>query len=188
MPEEPEVHGLTALLEFQASRIAARTGPDGEPVLLAGPEPRPWDRLLIRRGFDALRRARSAAPGPYAVQAAIAACHARRVPLRGHRLATIAALYGRLAALVPSPVVELNRAVAVSMAQGPEAGLALVDALAGGTGAEGLPLAAERARRPAGTAGAGVREARTEFERAASLTRNERERELLLERASRCGP
>ena len=149
------MHGLVALLEIQASRTGARTGPDGDPVLLADQNRTRWNRLLIRRGFAALDRASAlgAAPGPYTLQAAIAACHARAVHYEDTDWATVATLYGRLAALAPSPVVELNRAVAVSMAEGPAAGLALVDALADRARAEGVPPAAERTRRPAGPLG-----------------------------------
>ena len=190
MPEEPEVHGLAALLEFQASRIAARTGPDGEPVLLADQDRSKWNRMLIRRGFEALRRA---GRGPYSVQAAIAACHAQTIlphalrhggtPAEDTDWRAIAALYGRLMTLTPSPVVELNRAVAVSMSDGPAAGLRVVDALADEPALKDyhlLPsvrgdLLARLGRRE---------EARAEFERAASLTRNARERELLLARAA----
>ncbi|MFB7269504.1 RNA polymerase sigma factor [Streptomyces sp. NPDC056244] len=181
MPEEPEVHGLAALLEFQASRIAARTGPSGEPVLLADQNRSRWNRMLIARGIEALRRA---GHGPYSVQAAIAACHARTIRYEDTDWATIAALYGRLMALTPSPVVELNRAVAVSMAEGPAAGLKLVDALAAEPALKDYHLLPsvrgdllERLGRN--------EEARAEFERAASLTRNARERELLRERAAR---
>ncbi|MFE2599130.1 RNA polymerase sigma factor [Streptomyces sp. NPDC059396] len=181
MPEEPEVHGLAALLEFQASRIAARTGPGGEPVLLADQNRSRWNRTLIARGIEALRRA---GHGPYSVQAAIAACHARTICYEDTDWATIAALYGRLMALTPSPVVELNRAVAVSMAEGPAAGLKLVDALAAEPALKDYHLLPsvrgdllERLGRN--------EEARAEFERAASLTRNARERELLRERAAR---
>ncbi|WP_328861485.1 RNA polymerase sigma factor [Streptomyces sp. NBC_00306] len=184
MPREPEVHGLTALLEFQASRIAARTGPDGEPVLLADQNRAKWNRMLIGRGMDALQRAGT---GPYAVQAAIAGCHAQAVRYEDTDWRTIASLYGRLAALVPSPVVELNRAVAISMAEGPEAGLALVDALAGEPALKDYHLLPSVRGDLLERLGRGA-QARTEFERAASLTRNERERELLLERASRCAP
>ncbi len=127
MPAEPEVHGLAALLEFQASRIPARAGPDGEPVLLADQNRARWNRLLIRRGIDALHRA---GDGPYSVQAAIAAYHAQAVRYDDTDWAAIATLYTRLLAMSPSPVVELNRAVAVSMAEGPAAGLELADALA----------------------------------------------------------
>lgn len=189
MPEEPEVHALAALLEFQASRTATRTAPDGTPVLLADQNRSRWDRLLIRRGVDALTRASALGgpPGPYALQAAIAACHAGAPTYEDTDWATIAALYGRLAALTPSPVVELNRAVAVSMAEGPGAGLALVDALAAGPGGSALKgyhllpsvrgdLLARLGR---------TEEARAEFVRAAGLTRNERERALLEERAAR---
>ncbi|MFD9035104.1 RNA polymerase sigma factor [Streptomyces sp. NPDC059567] len=183
MPKEGEVHGLAALLEIQASRAGARTGPDGQPVLLADQNRSRWDRRLILRGFEALGRAGEGGTyGPYALQAAIAACHAKAPAYEDTDWRTIAALYGRLAALAPSPVVELNRAVAVSMAEGPEAGLALVDALAEEPALAGYHLLPsvrgdllERLGRPA--------EARAEFERAASLTRNERERELLLGRA-----
>lgn len=189
MPKEPEVHALAALLELQASRTATRTAPDGTPVLLADQNRSRWDRLLIRRGVDALTRASGlgGAPGPYALQAAIAACHAGAPTYEDTDWATIAALYGRLAALTPSPVVELNRAVAVSMAEGPEAGLALVDALAAGPGGAALKgyhlLPSVRGDLLA-RLGRGD-EARAEFVRAAGLTRNERERALLQERAAR---
>ncbi|MFE7530604.1 RNA polymerase sigma factor [Kitasatospora sp. NPDC057542] len=180
MPAEPETHGLAALLEFQASRTAARTGPDGRPVLLAEQNRSRWDGLLIRRGFDALQRAGT---GPYSVQAAIAACHAKARRYADTDWATIAALYERLLALSPSPVVALNRAVAVSMARGPAAALELVDELAAEPALRGYHLLPSvrgdllaRLGRPA--------EARAEFERAAGLTRNERERELLSERAA----
>ncbi|MFE9295522.1 RNA polymerase sigma factor [Streptomyces niveus] len=189
MPREPEVHALAALLELQASRTATRTAPDGTPVLLADQNRARWDRLLIRRGVDALTRASAlgGVPGPYALQAAIAACHAGAPTYEDTDWATIAALYGRLAALTPSPVVELNRAVAVSMAEGPAAGLALVDALAAGPGGAALKgyhllpsVRGDLLERLGRT-----REARAEFERAAGLTRNERERALLGERAAR---
>ncbi|WP_405806693.1 RNA polymerase sigma factor [Streptomyces sp. NBC_00210] len=190
MPQEPEVHGLVALLEIQASRTAARTGPDGEPVLLADQNRSRWNQMLIRRGFAALARANAAAggpPGPYALQAAIAACHAQAVRYEETDWPTIAVLYGRLAALTPSPVVELNRAVAVSMAEGPKAGLAMVDELAAEPALKDYHLLpsvrGDLLARLGRTA-----EARAEFERAASLTRNERERELLLARASECAP
>ncbi|GAA2785601.1 sigma-70 family RNA polymerase sigma factor [Streptomyces showdoensis] len=185
MPREGEVHGLAALLEIQASRTAARTGPDGQPVLLADQDRRRWDRLLIRRGYAALGRAveEGGATGPYALQAAIAACHARAARYEETDWATIAALYGRLAAVAPSPVVELNRAVAVSMAEGPEAGLALVDALAA------APALARYHLLPSVRGDLLARlgreeEARAEFARAAELTRNERERALLRRRAA----
>ncbi|WP_046778172.1 RNA polymerase sigma factor [Streptomyces yangpuensis] len=181
MPEEGEVHGLAALLEFQASRTAARTGPDGEPVLLADQNRARWNRLLITRGVRAMSRAGS---GPYSLQAAIAGCHAAAVRYEDTDWATIATLYGRLAQLAPSPVVELNRAVAVSMAHGPAAALPLVDALAEEPALSAYHLLPsvrgdllERLGRP--------REARAEFERAASLTRNGQERTLLLRRAAR---
>ncbi|MFE5846366.1 RNA polymerase sigma factor [Streptomyces niveus] len=189
MPKEPEVHALAALLELQASRTATRTTPDGTPVLLADQNRARWDRLLIRRGVDALTRASAlgGAPGPYALQAAIAACHAGAPTYEDTDWTTIAALYGRLAALTPSPVVELNRAVAVSMAEGPAVGLALVDALAAGPGGAALKgyhllpsVRGDLLERLGRT-----REARAEFVRAAGLTRNERERALLEERAAR---
>lgn len=180
MPKEPEVHGLAALLEFQASRTTARTGPDGEPVLLADQDRSRWNRLLIRRGIEAMGRAGS---GPYSVQAAIAGCHADAVRYEDTDWTTIAALYGRLVQLVPSPVVELNRAVAVSMAQGPQAALAIVDALAREPALRAyhlLPSVRGDLLRRLGRRA----EARAEFERAASLTRNARERALLLRRAA----
>ncbi|MFI5865086.1 RNA polymerase sigma factor [Streptomyces sp. NPDC051546] len=181
MPKEPEVHGLAALLEFQASRIATRTGPDGEPVLLADQNRSRWNRLLIRRGVEALHRAGT---GPYSLQAAIAGCHADAVRYEDTDWPTIAALYGRLVLLIPSPVIELNRAVAVSMAEGPAAALPLVDALAAEPALRSYHLLPsvrgdllERLGRPM--------EARAEFERAASLTRNAREQDLLRARAAR---
>ena len=180
MPEEPEVHGLAALLELQASRMATRTGPDGGPVLLADQNRSRWNRMLIRRGLEALLLA---GDGPYAVQAAIAACHARAVRYEDTDWATIAVLYGRLMMLTPSPVVELNRAVAVSMANGPEAGLELVDALAADPALDGyhwLPSVRGDLLERLGRA----QEGSEEFRRAASLTQNEREKELLLARAS----
>ncbi|MFE0680318.1 RNA polymerase sigma factor [Streptomyces sp. NPDC058961] len=179
MPNESEAHGLAALLEFQASRIAARTGPGGRPVLLAEQHRAKWNRLLIRRGVEALHRA---GDGPYSVQAAIAACHAHAVRYEDTDWASIALLYGRLMTLTPSPVIELNRAVAVAMSQGPAAGLLLVDALADEPALQEYHLLPsvrgdllERLGRRA--------EAKAEFERAASLTRNAQERELLLKRA-----
>ncbi|MFE5865298.1 RNA polymerase sigma factor [Streptomyces virginiae] len=181
MPEEPEAHGLAALLEFQASRIATRTGPDGEPVLLADQNRSRWNRMLIHRGARALGRAGN---GPYSVQAAIAGCHAAAVRYEDTDWPRIAALYGRLVQLIPSPVVELNRAVAVSMAEGPAAALPLVDALAREPALLAYHLLPsvrgdllERLGRN--------EEARAEFERAASLTRNAQERTLLLGRAAR---
>ncbi|MBQ0984261.1 RNA polymerase sigma factor [Streptomyces sp. F63] len=181
MPAEPEVQGLLALLEFQASRIPARTGPDGEPVLLADQDRSRWNRLLILRGAEALLRA---GRGPYAVQAAIAACHARAVRYEDTDWAAIAALYGRLLELMPSPVVGLNRAVAVSMAEGPAAGLRLVDALTAEPALRDyhlLPSVRGDLLQRLGR----DEEARAEFGRAASLTRNARERDLLLARAAR---
>lgn len=181
MPEEPEAHGLAALLEFQASRIATRTGPDGEPVLLADQNRARWNRMLIHRGARALGRAGN---GPYSVQAAIAGCHAAAVRYEDTDWPRIATLYGRLVQLVPSPVVELNRAVAVSMAEGPEAALPLVDALAREPALRAyhlLPSVRGDLLERLGRTG----EARAEFERAASLTRNARERTLLLDRAAR---
>ncbi|WP_225638695.1 RNA polymerase sigma factor [Streptomyces solaniscabiei] len=189
MPKEPEVHGLTALLEFQASRTAARTGPDGAPVLLKDQNRRRWNRMLIARGITALDRANAhaaGAPGPYALQAAIAACHAVAYTYEETDWSRIATLYGLLAARAPSPVVELNRAVAVSMAEGPAPALALVDALAAEPALRGyhlLPSVRGDLLLRLGRAA----EARAEFERAASLARNERERELLTHRARECG-
>ncbi|MEU2787984.1 RNA polymerase sigma factor [Streptomyces sp. NPDC007100] len=183
MPGEPEVHGLAALLEFQASRIPARTGPGGEPVLLADQDRAKWNRLLLSRGVDALHRA---GHGPYSLQAAIAAHHAVAPRYEDTDWPAIATLYGRLARLSPSPVVELNRAVAVSMAEGPAAALPLVDALAAEPSLKDYHLLPsvrgdllERLGRP--------EEARAEFERAAGLARNAREKALLLAKAARSG-
>jgi RNA polymerase sigma-70 factor, ECF subfamily len=185
-PQEAEVHGLAALLEIQASRLKARVSPSGEPILLFDQNRALWDQLLIRRGLAALERAEKVGGvrGPYALQASIAACHARARTPEETDWAAIVDLYDELAAVVPSPVVELNRAVAVGMASGPAAGLALVDALRADPSLQDyhlLPsvrgdLLAKLGRQA---------EARQEFERAASLTRNARERELLLARASR---
>ncbi|MFE2108600.1 RNA polymerase sigma factor [Kitasatospora sp. NPDC059463] len=180
MPAEPEAHGLAALLEFQASRTAARTGPGGEPVLLADQDRTRWDRLLIRRGLAALGRAGT---GPYSVQAAIAACHARAVRYEDTDWAAIAALYGRLMALTPSPVVELNRAVALSMAEGPAVALEVVDALAAEPALRGYHLLPSVRGELLARLGRGA-EARAEFERAAALTRNVRERDLLRAKAA----
>ena len=187
MPTESEVFGLLALMEIQASRFAARTGPSGEPILLLDQDRSLWNSLLIQRGLSGLARARALDPelGSYGLQAAIAACHAQAASADQTDWRRIAQLYGELAERVPSPVVELNRAVAVSMADGPAAGLAIVEPLL----AE--PTLAQYHLLP------GVRgdllaklgrhaEARAEFERAASLTRNERERAVLLERAAAC--
>ncbi|MFJ6084132.1 RNA polymerase sigma factor [Streptomyces sp. NPDC092369] len=190
MPKEPEVHALTSLLEFQASRTAARTGPGGEPVLLRDQNRRRWNRMLIARGITALGRAdatSTGAPGPYALQAAIAACHAHAYTYEETDWRTIATLYDLLAARAPSPVVELNRAVAVSMARGPAEGLVIVDALAAEPALKDYHLLPsvrgdllERLGRTA--------EAHEEFVRAAGLARNEREREMLLDRAGKCRP
>ncbi|MER7044416.1 RNA polymerase sigma factor [Streptomyces jumonjinensis] len=183
MPGEPEAHGLVALLEIQASRIAARTGPDGAPVLLADQNRTRWNRLFIRRGYAALARATAEGdvPGPYTLQAAIAACHARAARYQDTDWRTIATLYARLAEAAPSPVVELNRAVAVSMAEGPQRALDLVDALRDEPALAGYHLLpsvrGDLLARLGRTA-----EASAEFARAAALTRNERERELLLGR------
>ncbi|MDX2601327.1 RNA polymerase sigma factor [Streptomyces caniscabiei] len=185
MPEEPEVHGLMALLELQESRAACRTGPAGEPVLLRDQDRRRWNRLLIARGFTALGRATAAAhgaPGPYALQAAIAACHAQAYTYEETDWPRIATLYGLLAARAPSPVVELNRAVAVSMAEGPGPALEIVDALAAEPALRDyhlLPSVRGDLLHRLGR----TEEARAEFLRAADLTRNERERALMLARA-----
>src|SRR5205823_1383822 len=187
VPSESEVHGLVALMEIQASRMRARLGPDGEPVLLLEQDRGRWDQLLIRRGLAALERAESldGALGPYALQAAIAACHARARTAEKTDWARIVALYDALAQLTPSPVVELNRAVAVAMAFGPAAGLELVDGLR----AEPALAAYHLLPSVRGDLLAKLYrfdEARAEFERAATLTRNERERRLLRERAAAC--
>jgi RNA polymerase sigma-70 factor, ECF subfamily len=184
---EPEVHGLVALMEIQASRSKARVGPAGEPILLLDQDRARWDQLLIRRGLAALARAEAlgGALGPYALQAAIAACHARARTAAETDWTRIAALYDALAQLSPSPVVELNRAVAVMMAFGPAAGLELVDGL------RDVPAMRSYHLLPAVRGDFLVRlgrleEARAELERAASLTRNARERGLLLARAAEC--
>ncbi|WP_329141020.1 sigma-70 family RNA polymerase sigma factor [Streptomyces sp. NBC_01476] len=190
LPREPEVHGLAALLEIQASRAAARQAP--VPVPLPEQDRGRWDMLLIRRGFAALARAdaaarvRGAGPGPYALQAAIAACHARAVSAEETDWAAVAALYGALAVRAPSPVVELNRAVAVGMARGPAAGLALVDALAATGTLDGYHLLPAVRGDLLARVGRGE-EARAEFRRAAGLTRNGAERVFLLGRAGTCG-
>jgi predicted RNA polymerase sigma factor len=187
-PNEPEVHGLVALMEIQASRAKARVGPTGEPVLLLDQNRAAWDRLLIRRGLAALERAEQltgVAPGPYTVQAAIAACHARARTAGETDWVRITALYAVLARVAPSPIVELNRAVAVAMAAGPAAGLEIVDALTGEPALQNyhlLPSVRGDLLSKLGRFG----EARTEFERAASLTRNAREQELLRARALAC--
>jgi RNA polymerase sigma factor (sigma-70 family) len=186
-PEESEVHGLVALMEIQASRFGARAGPSGEPILLLDQNRARWDQLLIRRGLAALERAGKLGGihGPYALQAAIAACHARARTGAETDWKRIAALYQTLAELAPSPIVELNRAVAVAMAFGPAAGLELVDALLAEPLLEGyhlLPSVRGDFLEKLGR----LDEARAEFERAASLTRNARERKLILERAAAC--
>jgi RNA polymerase sigma-70 factor, ECF subfamily len=188
LPDESEVHGLAALMEIQASRLAARTAPDGTPILLLDQDRSRWDWVLVRRGLAALRRAEQLTDrlGPYGLQAAIVACHARARTAEQTDWIRIAALYAALAERAPSPVVELNRAVAVAMAFGPATGLDLVDRLRNEPALRGYHLLPSvrgdllvRLGRPA--------EARPEFERAATLTRNERERQLLLARAAACG-
>jgi RNA polymerase sigma factor (sigma-70 family) len=186
-PLEPEVHGLVALMEIQASRTRARTGPSGEPILLLDQNRARWDRILIRRGLAALERAEQlgGALGPYALQAAIAACHARALTPEETDWPRIAALYQALARVMPSPVVELNRAVAVGMAFGPAAGLDLVDGLIGEPSMKAyhlLPSVRGDLLFKLGRFG----EAAEEFRRAASLTRNMREREVLRARAAAC--
>jgi predicted RNA polymerase sigma factor len=186
-PAEPEVHGLLALMELQASRSKARVGPAGEAILLLDQNRARWDRLLIRRGLAALERAErlGGAEGPYALQAAIAACHARASSADQTDWRRIADLYARLVAQTQSPIVELNRAVAVSMAEGPEQGLAIVDALereALLTNYHLLPSVRGDLLQRLGRTG----EAAREFERAAQMTKNLREREVLLGRAAAC--
>lgn len=187
VPREAEVHGLVALMEIQASRMGARVSPSGEPILLLDQDRGRWDHVLIGRGLAALERGErlGGAPGPYALQAAIAACHARAHVASETDWRRIASLYEALAELTPSPVIELNRAVAVGMAFGPAAGLALVDELCAEPSLASYHLLPSvrgdllfKLQRFA--------EARQEFERAASLTRNARERTLLLERAAAC--
>ncbi|HEY8020081.1 MAG TPA: RNA polymerase sigma factor [Thermoanaerobaculia bacterium] len=187
MPEEPEVHGLVALMEIQASRSRARIGPAGEPVLLLEQNRARWDRVLIRRGLAALARAEElgGALGPYALQAAIAACHARARTAEETDWPRIATLYAALAEVAPSPVVELNRAVAMAMAFGPAAGLELVDALTSEPSLRAYHLLPSVRGDLLAKLGR-LDEARAELERAATLTRNARERELLLERARAC--
>jgi RNA polymerase sigma factor (sigma-70 family) len=186
---EPEVHGLVALMEIQASRFAARIGATGEPILLLDQNRARWDQLLVRRGLAALARAEAQAQGrelgPYALQAAIAACHARARTAEATDWARIVALYGALAKITASPVVELNRAVALAMLSGPAAGLELIDALASEPTLKAYHLLPSvrgdllfKLHR--------LEEARAEFERAAALTRNEREREFLINRAAAC--
>jgi len=188
-PKDPEVHGLVALMESQASRLKARVGPAGEPILLLDQDRGRWDQLLIRRGLAALERAAAPAGalGPFSLQAAIAACHARARTAEETDWTRITALYDALTQLTQSPVVELNRAVAYSMAFGPAAGLEIVDPLTAEPALAGyhlLPSVRGDFLAKLGRWG----EARAEFERAASLTRNARERTLLLERAARCAP
>jgi RNA polymerase sigma factor (sigma-70 family) len=189
--EEPEVHGLVALMEIQASRFGARTGPSGEPVLLLEQNRARWDQLLIRRGLAALQRTEALAgmpgrtPGPYALQAAIAACHARARRAEETDWARIVRFYGALGELAPSPIVELNRAVALAMLFGPAAGLEIVDTLKTEPALKNyhlLPSVRGDLLRKLGR----HEEARAEFERAASLTRNARERAMLLDRAAAC--
>ena len=187
IPTEAEVHGLVALMEIQASRLRSRVGPSGEPVLLLDQDRAHWDRLLISRGLTALERAEglAGAMGPYALQAAIAACHARAATAAETDWPRIVALYDAVAQLAPSPVVELNRAVAVGMAFGPAAGLDLVDALVQEPALKAyhlLPAVRGELLRKLGRS----EEARAEFERAASLTQNVVERKLLLRRAAEC--
>jgi RNA polymerase sigma-70 factor (ECF subfamily) len=185
VPKEPEVHGLVALMEIQASRSRARVSPSGAPILLFDQNRALWDRLLIGRGLAALDRAErlSTALGPYGLQAAIAACHARAATPEATGWTRIVELYGRLAQITPSPIVELNRAVAVGMASGPEAGLALVDALRSEPLLQNYHLLPSVRGDLLAKVGR-LDEARREFERAAALTNNARERELLLARAA----
>jgi RNA polymerase sigma-70 factor (ECF subfamily) len=186
VPKEPEVHGLVALMEIQASRTNSRVDASGAPILLLDQDRSRWDRLLIGRGLAALERAEKLGlRGPYVIQAAIAACHARALTGDDTDWGRIVELYGDLAAIEPSPVIELNRAVALSMARGPAAGLDAVDALKDDPALRGyhlLPSVRGDLLKKLGRLG----EARMEFERAASITRNEQERKLLLERARAC--
>jgi len=186
-PDEPEVHGLVALMEIQASRTGARVGPNGEPILLLDQNRARWDHLLIRRGLTSLARAEAlgGAKRPYTLQAAIAACHARAATPEATDWGRIAMLYGVLAEVTPSPIVELNRAVAVGMAGGPAAGLAVIDAVKDEPALASyhlLPAVRGDLLEKVGR----LDEARREFERAASLTRNARERAVLSERAAAC--
>jgi RNA polymerase sigma-70 factor (ECF subfamily) len=189
MPDQQEVHGLTALMEIQASRSTARVGPEGEPILLLEQDRSRWDQLLIRRGLAALEQAErlGAERGPYTLQAAIAACHARARVAEETDWIHITALYGALGELSPSPVIELNRAVALSMAFGPAAGLQAVDQLADEPSLASYHLLPSVRGDLLFKLGRHA-EARAEFERAASLTRNAREQTLLLQRAAACGP
>jgi len=187
VPQEPEAHGLVALMEIQASRARARVGPASEPILLLEQNRALWDQLLIRRGLAALARAEAlgGALGPYALQAAIAACHARARTAAETDWPRIAALYGALARLAPSPVVEINRAVAIAMAFGPEAGLAIVDALTAEPALAAYHLLPSVRGDLLAKLGR-FTEAREKLERAAALTGNARERELLRARAEAC--
>ncbi|WNQ12267.1 RNA polymerase sigma factor [Paenibacillus aurantius] len=188
LPGEPEVHGLVALMELQSSRLRTRVNADGEPVLLMDQNRAQWDRLLIRRGLAALERSRrlGRALGPYSLQAAITACHAQAVTPEETDWTRIAALYEALSRVAPSPVVELNRAVAVSMAFGPAFGLQLVDELCAEPALKDYHLLPSVRGDLLSKLGR-HEEARAEFERAAAMTRNERERTLLLNRAAACG-
>jgi len=188
VPKEPEVHGLVALMEIQASRSKARVGPSGEPILLLDQDRALWDQLLIRRGLAALERVEKLGGklGPYVLQAAIAACHARAPVPEVTDWARIVSLYNALARMAPSPIVELNRAVAVAMASGPAAGLEIIDALTAEPSLERYHLLPSVRGDFLAKLGR-MEEARAEFERAAALTRNARERELLLARAAVCG-
>jgi RNA polymerase sigma factor (sigma-70 family) len=192
VPNEPEVHGLVALMEIQASRSKARVSPTGEPILLLDQNRAHWDQLLIHRGLAALEHAEQLSdnqhrnPGPYTLQAAIAACHVRAATPEATDWPRIAALYATLARLIPSPIVELNRAVAVSMAQGPKAGLDIIDTLTNEPSLKNYHLLPS-VRGDLLTKLNRHQEARAEFERAATLTRNTRERDLLLKRAKACG-
>ncbi|MDQ2767249.1 MAG: RNA polymerase sigma factor [Gemmatimonadota bacterium] len=187
VPKEAEVHGLVGLMEIQASRARARVGPSGDPILLLDQDRGRWDYVLVRRGLAALERAEAlgGADGPYALQAAIAACHARARTGEETDWTRIAALYEELASITPSPVVELNRAVAIGMAFGPALGLELVEALATEPTLRTYHLLPSVRGDLLAKLGRSA-EARTEFERAASLTRNARERKLLLARAAEC--
>ena len=187
VPDQAEVHGLVALMEIQASRLRARLGPSGEPILLLDQNRSIWDQLLIRRGLNALERAQrlADAPGPYRIQAEIAACHARARAAAETDWRRIALLYGELMAIAPSPIVELNRAVAVGMADGPLAGLAIVDRLTKDPALESYHLLPSVRGDLLAKLGR-LEEAGAEFERAASLTLNQRERRMLLERVAAC--
>jgi len=188
VPNEAEVHGLVALMEIQASRAKARVSASGEPILLLDQNRAQWDRLLIQRGLAALERVATlgGTRGAYAIQASIAACHARARTGEETDWSRIAALYGELAEVSPSPIVELNRAVAVGMARGPAAGLELLNPLEGDRALQNYHLLPSVRGDLLWKLGR-MAEARAEFERAASMTRNARERNLLLERARSCG-